>query len=113
MKRTSKSIDLPAPIAAYFVADMEGGEAFMECFADLAVVKDEGHTYQGKAAITQWKAEASNKYEYTCEPIACEPLEGAVVVTSTVRGNFPGSPVDLRFVFGLANDKIESLEIGP
>ena len=34
-------------------------------------------------------------------------------ITSRLTGNFPGSPVNLRFFFGLDGDKIASLEIIP
>ncbi len=76
-------------------------------------MKDEGHTYKGRAAIKEWKTDASAKYEYTCEPFACEEKDGKKVVTSHLVGNFPGSPVDLRFFFKLEGDKIASLEIIP
>jgi hypothetical protein len=36
-----------------------------------------------------------------------------VIVTSRLTGNFPGSPVNLRFFFRLEGDQIESLEIVP
>ena len=107
------TLDLPEPIAAYFAADKEGAEAVARCVTDTAVVKDEGQTYRGQAAIRQWKADASAKYQYTCEPFACEPKDGMIVVTSRLTGNFPGSPVNLRFFFGLDGDKISSLEIIP
>jgi hypothetical protein len=107
------TLDLPAPIAAYFTAEKNDSEALAQCFADNAVVKDEGHTYQGRAAIKQWKAAVSAKYQYTSEPLACERKDGTFVVTSRLTGNFPGSPVNLRFFFGLAGDKIASLEIIP
>ena len=107
------TLDLPEPVAAYFAADKEGAEAVARCFTDTAVVKDEGQTYRGQAAIRQWKAEASAKYQYTSEPFACEPKNGIIVVTSRLTGNFPGSPVNLRFFFGLDGDKISSLEIIP
>jgi hypothetical protein len=45
-------------------------------------VKDEGHTYKGRAAIKQWKTGTSTKYEYTSEPVACEEKDGIIVVTS-------------------------------
>ena len=76
-------------------------------------MQDEGHTHKGLAAIKGWKTDASAKYEYTCEPFACEEKGGKTVVTSHLVGNFPGSPVDLRFFFGLKGDKIASLEIIP
>jgi len=50
-----KSLNLPKPIAAYFAADRGDGEAVSQCFTDNAVVKDEGHTYKGRAAIKEWK----------------------------------------------------------
>ena len=106
-------LNLPQPVAAYFTADTQDGQAVSQCFTEHAVVKDEGHTYKGRAAIKQWKADASAKYEYTSEPFACEEKDGKTVVTSHLVGNFPGSPVDLRFFFELEGDKIASLEIIP
>jgi hypothetical protein len=47
------------------------------------------------------------------EPLACEQKNGTIIVTSRLTGNFPGSPVSLRFCFGLEGDKIASLEIAP
>ncbi len=41
------SLDLPKPIDAYFTADRDDHEAVVRCFTDNAVVKDEGHTYNG------------------------------------------------------------------
>jgi len=113
MKQTTKSLNMPKPVAAYFTADKGDGEAVSRCFTENAVVKDEGHTHKGRAAIIAWKTDASAKYEYTCEPIACEEKEGKMVVTSHLVGNVPGSPVDLRFFFKLEGDKIASLEIIP
>ncbi len=106
-------LDLPTPIAAYFTAESGDSEAVSQCFTDTAVVKDEGRTYRGRAAIKQWKADASTKYQYTSEPLACEQKDGKFVVTSRLTGNFPGSPVNLRFFFGLEGTKIASLEIIP
>ena len=105
------SLDLPKSIDAYFAADRGDREAVARCFTDNAVVKDEGHTYSGIAAIKQWKMASSKKYTYTSEPFACEDEEGKTIVTSRLTGNFPGSPIDLRYVFGLEGDKIASLEI--
>src|ERR1041385_6527904 len=113
MKTTETSLNLPKPVAAYFTADKSDGEAVSQCFAENAVVKDEGHTHKGRAAIKAWKTDASAKYESTWEPIACEEKERKTVVTCHLVGNFPGSPVDLRFFFKLEGDKIASLEIIP
>ena len=102
---------LPDPIAAYFAADKRSADAIAHCFTAQAVVKDEGHTYAGLAAIQAWKASASAKYTYASEPFALEQEEGLHVVTSRVTGNFPGSPVDLRYRFRLERGLIASLEI--
>ena len=109
--RTKKSLDLPIPVAAYFSADKLDAEAISQCFTEKAVVKDEGHTYNGRAEIKQWKTSASKKYQYTNQPFSCEQEGGKTVVTSRLVGNFPGSPVNLRFFFGLEGNKIASLEI--
>src|SRR5262245_594533 len=113
MKQVTKSLSPPKPIAAYFTADSGDGEAVSRCFAENAIVKDEGHTHKGRAAIKAWKTEASAKYQYTSEPFASEAKDGKMVVTSHLVGNFPGSPVDLRYFFKLEGDKIASLEIIP
>ena len=105
------AVNLPKPVAAYFTADRAAGEAVSQCFAENAVVKDEGHTYNGRAAIKKWKEDAAAKYQYTCEPLACEDQDGKSVVTCRLVGNFPGSPVDLHFAFELTGEQIVSLEI--
>ena len=111
MEQTKKSFNLPTPIAAYFAADKADSETLSQCFSENAVVKDEGHTYKGRAAINKWKRDASTKYEYTSEPFACEQRDGKTIVTSRLTGNFPGSPVNLRYFFEVEGDKIASLEI--
>src|SRR6266436_9717479 len=82
MKQATKSLNLPNPIAAYFTADKGDGEAVSRCFTEDAVVKDEGHTHKGRAAIKAWKTDASAKYQYTSEPFASEEKGGKTVVTS-------------------------------
>jgi len=106
-------LKLPEPIAAYFNADRLDGEAVARCFTKQAIVKDEGHTHSGPAAIKAWKVEASAKYSYTSEPYAVEQKDGRYIVTSRLTGNFPGSPVHLRLVFQLERGKIAFLEIAP
>ena len=107
------TLDLPRPVANYFSVEKSDSEAVAQCFTENAVVMDEGCTFKGQPAIRQWKADASAKYQYTCDPFVCEGRDGQVIVTSRLTGNFPGSPVNLRFFFRLEGDKIESLEITP
>jgi len=106
------SIDLPTPIAVYIAAENRGDtEALAECFAEHAVVRDEGQTIEGLAAIKRWKAETRKKYQHTVEPLASAEKDGKTIVTSRLTGNFPGSPIELQFIFRLDGDKIVSLEI--
>lgn len=103
---------LPRPIAAYFDADRsKSADAVAECFTEDAVVKDERQVHAGRQAIRRWKAEASTAYSYTVEPFAAATDAGRMVVTSHVAGNFPGSPIDLQYVFVLEGDRIAELEI--
>lgn len=113
MQHATSSPLLPQPIAAYFTADQGDTELLAQCFTEEAIVKDEGQTHIGRAAIQAWKTEASAKYQYTCEPFSWVESAGQTIVTSHLIGNFPGSPVDLRFIFTLAGDRIAKLEILP
>jgi hypothetical protein len=103
---------LPTPIASYIAAENSGDtEALAQCFAEDAVVRDEGQTIQGLAAIKQWKAETKKKYQHTIEPLASVQKDDKTIVTNRLIGTFPGSPIELEFVFTLAGNKIASLEI--
>lgn len=108
------SLDLPDPIARYFAADKRGDPASLAaCFTSDAIVIDEGNTYAGHEAIRQWMANASTQYNYTVEPFALTEQDGRMIVTSRLEGNFPGSPVDLRYLFVIDGDRISALEIVP
>ena len=104
--------NLPKPIAVYVSAENSGDTAlFDDCFADDAVVRDESETHKGLAAIKDWKAETKRKYRHTVEPLRITEQDGRFVVTNRLTGNFPGSPIELDFVFAIEDDKIVSLEI--
>jgi hypothetical protein len=106
------SVDLPTPIATYIAVENRGDmEALGECFAENAVVRDESQTIEGLPAIKQWKAETRKKYQHTVEPLSSVQKDGKTIVTNRLTGNFPGSPIELEFVFTLDGDKIASLEI--
>ena len=104
--------NLPKPIALYLSAENSGDtKLFDECFIDDAVVRDENEAHRGLAAIKAWKVETKRKYQHTVDPLRIEKQDGKFIVTSRLTGNFPGSPIELEFVFTLAGDKIVSLEI--
>jgi len=105
-------IHLPRPIDLYVKAENSGDvEALSECFAPDATVRDEGRTYKGLAAIERWKAETKKKYQHTVEPLASVQKGDKTIVTNRLTGNFPGSPIELQFIFALDGNKIASLEI--
>jgi hypothetical protein len=107
-------VQLPKPIAAFFEADRSrNAGAVANCFTEDGAVKDERRTYGGRETIRRWKAEASGKFSYTVEPFAIAAEGGRTVVTSHVVGDFPGSPINLRYFFALAGDRIAELEIVP
>jgi hypothetical protein len=105
-------LSLPEPIANYFAADTAGdSSALARCFTAEGVVRDEGGTFTGIAAIQQWHTKAKAKYQHTVEPLSANAREGEVVVIGKVAGDFPGSPITLQHAFRVAGDKIVSLEI--
>lgn len=107
-------IELPDAISAYFAADRKGdAAAIARQFKSDATVVDEGKSHLGRDAIQQWIANASTRFSYTVEPVAVAREAEWTVVTGRVAGNFPGSPIDLRFRFDLDGDLIARLEIVP
>lgn len=113
MSQKAAPLSLPTPIADYFAADAGDGVAVANCFTADAVVVDEKRTHKGREEIARWKSKASAKYDYVSEPVAADEVGGKVIVTARLTGNFPGSPVDLRYAFTLANGAIARLEIAP
>jgi len=106
--------ELPDAIARYFAADAgTDADTIAQCFADSAIVTDEGHTHVGRDAIRRWKTEAASRYCYTAQPVAVAAQGDRTVVTSHLVGDFPGSPVDLRYIFLLEGPQIAALEIVP
>ena len=106
-------ITLPGPVAAYFAADKNDSDAVALCFVEDATVIDERQTHAGREAIRRWKAETSAKFSYTVEPFSVGENDGQTVVTAHLAGDFPGSPVDLRYAFVLEGNRIARLEITP
>ena len=109
---TEMPIMLPKPIAGYFAAEnADDPEALALCFIDRAVVRDEGKTFEGVAAIKQWNIDAKKKYHHTVEPLDIVERDGKTVVIGKVSGDFPGSPINLEHIFELQGEEIASLEI--
>lgn len=106
------TIHLPKVVERY-IATVNSGttDAQAAGFAATATVKDEARTYEGTNAISSWMAETKRNYGHTIEAIDAVARDGKTVLTARLTGNFPGSPVQLEFVFGLEGDLITSLDI--
>jgi hypothetical protein len=104
------TMTLPAPIAKYFASE-HNPEALAQCFKADAILKDDGHSYEGVEAITAFLAAASVKYNATTVPFDMKDDDSFHVVLAKVTGNFPGSPANLSYRFGLDRGLIDSLEI--
>ena len=107
------SLTLPKAVTNYLAAfEGKDTELLAHCFADDALVHDEGPDYRGLDAIRSWVRETQTKYKYRMEPLDTSVSGKTVQLRARLTGDFPGSPVDLDYRFTLANDKITSLEIG-
>lgn len=105
-------LSMPAPVARYFGSNTAGPSTAAQCFAEDAIVIDEGHEHRGRSAITAWRAASIAKYQFTTEPLSSEvEAQGVLTVIARVTGTFPGSPVELRFRFTLEAELIARLEI--
>ncbi len=106
-------IPMPPPVRLYFQSEAEDDtQRLAECFTPGAMVTDERRTHWGLDAIRAWKIESKAATKYQVTPVSTEPDGGRVVVVGRVEGDFPGSPVMLRYRFDLDGDRISALEIG-
>jgi ketosteroid isomerase-like protein len=107
------TVTLAKSLAEYFAAaNTEDADRVAACFAEDAVVRDEGHDIRGRDAVRAWAAEVRRKYRFHAEVVAVEEAPDRTVVTAHLTGDFPGSPVDLRYRFKLRGRQIIALEIG-
>ena len=97
-------------IAEYFRASSDH-DGLTALFSSDASVEDEGRTHTGIDAIRKWAENTQAEYSFVLEPLSSREEEGTTVVTCRVSGDFPGSPIDLRFTFTLKGDRIVSLTI--
>ncbi|QJW47709.1 nuclear transport factor 2 family protein [bacterium BFN5] len=86
-------------------------KAFVACFAEQAVVLDEGKEIRGTAAIQSWFETSNEKYQDTLTVTKLVEHNHETVLTALVAGNFEGSPVSLDFYFSIKEDKIDRLRI--
>jgi len=107
------NLSLHPLIRAYIESEGEEGVERLDGFfsADV-VVKDEGKSIEGIAAIKKWKQATKQKYQYRVEPLGSQESGDRIVMSARLTGNFPGSPVVVTYHFRLQGGKIQALEIG-
>ena len=104
--------ELPPAISGFFRAHNSGETGNVtSLFTADAVVFDEDREHRG-AAIKTWIDSAIAQYKPQAEVIDVAVSGDAWTITAQVSGTFPGSPAQLRFGFGLREDRIASLKIG-
>lgn len=93
-------------IAAQNSAD---STAYANCFAETAIVFDEGKKHTGKAAIKNWIAKANETYKAKMKPLHYSPAKQTL--EAEISGTFPGSPLVLTYQFEIQGEQIQSLKI--
>ena len=109
----TNALELPAPIARYFLHETTDPQAVARCFAEDGVVADEAREHHGHAAIAAWNAAAVAKYRMTTEALEATTDGEHTTVRAKVTGSFPGSPIGFGLRFTLDGDRIARLEIAP
>lgn len=103
-----------SPLLETFVTatNNHDGAALAACFVDDGVVHDEGTTHRGHAAIRAWFETVVRKYRFTIVASNVETSYDETVLTTRVTGEFPGSPIELRYCFNIGEERIRGLSIG-
>lgn len=96
----------------YFAAAIDPDqEHYIALFSETAIVHDDGRTYRGTADVRRWRSEVP--------PVRYELREASggrasCLAVAEVSGEFPGSPVALRFSFERDEQGlITALDIAP
>lgn len=105
---------MTGPVEAYF----EGRNArdfarALSGFSEAAVVRDESRTHRGRADIGAWMQDTINAYDDRSRLLSIKAEGDDLLATAEVSGNFPGSPITLRYRFEMERGLISSLEIAP
>lgn len=103
--------ELPSAAAAFFHAtNTREFTDFLALFTDDAHVNDEANDYYG-AQIAGWIEQATAETKPTTQVTGIAREGEQLHVTAQVSGNFPGSPVELRYSFTFKDSKIARLLI--
>lgn len=105
-------MNLPNVIGALLIAQNDFDSAsYAQCFADNAIVHDEGRTHNGPAEIKAWNEHTNAEYATHLDPIDYASTPKGGILTTSGSGTFPGSPIVFKYHFEIEKDKILSLRI--
>lgn len=91
--------------------DNHDSAAYANCFAETAMVLDEGKMYNGRNEIKQWIEKANEEYKIVMSPIEYTETGTESILAAKISGTFDGSPVVLNYHFQLKDGLIQSLKI--
>jgi hypothetical protein len=99
-------------IDRYFdLAPQPDADAYLAQFAGDAVVEDDGQAHRGIAAIRAWRSKVPR---VACTIHDVKATTAGHDAAVDIAGDFPGSPVSVRFHFQSAADgRITALTIRP
>jgi len=104
---------IPPAVSAWLAAHaLHDVDTEVAQFSESVVVVDDGHEYRGRDAARAWSAALTRKFDYTATVLTTDEAGDAVVATTRLEGDFPGSPVLLRYQFILRDGLISALTIG-
>ncbi|MBP2633212.1 MAG: hypothetical protein H6Q70_3840 [Firmicutes bacterium] len=90
-------------------------DAYLDCFAEDAIVLDEGQKRCGKAAIKIWSDENQFAVNVRLEPKQIKQDSNEITITFKVAGDYDKSglpdPLLLDFHFSIKDDKLIRLSI--
>ncbi|MTH54851.1 nuclear transport factor 2 family protein [Bacillus mangrovi] len=108
-------IQLPQVIKKFIAASNKPDpKAFVDCFANEAIVVDEGQERTGKLAIKKWSDESHFGFNVKLDPVAARQDDEAIV-TFKLSGDYDKTglpdPLLLDFHFHIHDGYIKSLLI--
>lgn len=106
------NLQLPEAIETYFQASNSyDSNLLAKCFAEDAILYDEGLAYHGPTAIEAHIVEANNDLLVKSDVTNAVEKNKETFVTATLFGNFEGSTVVLDYYFTMKDQKIATLKI--
>ncbi|WP_019552668.1 nuclear transport factor 2 family protein [Propionispira raffinosivorans] len=108
--------EIPQVINSFITAtNKPDADAYLDCFAEDAIVLDEGQKKYGKSAIKKWSDENQFALDVRLEPKQIKQDSNEIIITFKLDGNYNKNglpdPLLLDFHFSIKDDKIIELSI--